>query len=126
MKDKIEELEEYVLESDNYERAFKLACLHKDFLNQPLTLGMFVPCDEYNVPIPEKDIETFYNTPMMDWYEQAKERVLFENFELDEYGNLFYGLDGLISNWKDKPIEQLLHKDLDITLTKSAQKQTRL
>lgn len=98
---------------------------YANFLSKPLTLVMFVPCDDLGNIInkPLKTEEAKY-----DWeiYQQAKEMVLFENFEVDEYGNLFYGLDGLISNWKDKSIEQLLHKDLDITLTESAIKQLGL
>ncbi|NML70009.1 hypothetical protein HHL23_09370 [Chryseobacterium sp. RP-3-3] len=41
------------------------------FLKQPLTLGMFVPCDEHNIPLPY-----FISN---EWF-KAKEKVLFEGF----------------------------------------------
>jgi len=151
---KLISMRDFVLEQDALSDVDKNPIFHfcrcidyANFLKQPLTLGMFVPCDDGGNVLKEinyaegistedivtKDGDTYYcNGVGYDSLEyssillQAKERVLFENFELDEYGNLFYGLDGLISNWKDKPIEQLLHKDLDITLTPTAIKQIGL
>ena len=50
-----------------------MSCLnYAQFLKQPLTLGMFVPCDEVgNVLV-----------SFEDRYEESKERVLFEFFEV--------------------------------------------
>lgn len=72
-----------------------LAWYYANFLNQPLTLGMFVPCDEKgnvlnetNVyhkdrPLNEVEAEYFYNIKT-EQYQQAKERVLFEGLIVDE------------------------------------------
>lgn len=52
------------------------------FLKQPLKLGMFVPCDENDVPL-EEPLFDEVDLPYGTQYQQAKERVLFEGFEID-------------------------------------------
>lgn len=66
---------------------------YAQFLQQPLTLGMFVPCVN-DVPINKPNIKDVFgmtsiyeskkmsriHTEKMDEYQQAKERVLFEGF----------------------------------------------
>lgn len=82
----------------------------EEFLNQPLEIGMFVPCDEYGdileevledeklckyCDIPSEDRKmTAYSTgcegsrceittrDYTDFYNEAKERVIFEGFEI--------------------------------------------
>lgn len=57
------------------------------FLKQPLTLGMFIPCDlEGNVLVEPSfsgvvEDEQYYGAEM-DVYQEAKERVLFEDSEI--------------------------------------------
>lgn len=74
---------------------------YAQFLKQPLTLGMFVPCDaDGNVLEKPKDFNDFLfnsdtSTPTKDYYVihgkhineyyQAKERILFEGFEIKDY-----------------------------------------
>lgn len=50
------------------------------FLKQPLTLGMFLPCDEQGHRLSNQH---FY-------YLEAKERVLFEGFEIKDSSNGAY------------------------------------
>lgn len=137
-----EELEDYVLESKNYERAFKLASLYREFIKQPLKLGQFVPCDlEDNVlkePVEYNDFlmqgDRFVTLKSIkiecEQYLQAKERVLFEGCTIKNIKargeNYFIVRD--ISNkilwvlWnKSKSIENLINSNL--TLTESAIKQ---
>lgn len=70
---------------------FRKCQVYSDFLKQPLTLGMFVPCDFEGNPLKEPRDLKRYNDMFLrneqvksDWmaeclfYEQAKERVLFE------------------------------------------------
>lgn len=73
---------------------------HRNFLKQPIKLGMFIPCDENDVPLDEPiDFSDWSENSIVweaiktesevfnDWfirckkYQQAKERVLFEWFE---------------------------------------------
>jgi len=75
---------------------------YANFLKQPLKLGMFVPCDENDVPLVEPENYdlwckygdfTQYGKSLTDIcrpYQQAKDHVLFEGFELVEsYENWF-------------------------------------
>lgn len=108
------------------------------FLSQPLELEMFMPCIE-GVVVFEKEIETFENTPMMEAYQQAKERVLFEGVEIrysEDYGvglsiesieNLNYHSNGRFVVGMSIVLESV--EDLikyGITLTEAAQKQIGL
>lgn len=54
------------------------------FLKQPLKLEMFVPCDEMGEIMNYEEIKqsVIEGTDSWDAYEQAKEKVLFEGFEL--------------------------------------------
>jgi len=61
------------------------------FLKQPLTLGMFVPCDEEEKMIEKQPYFTFADPeykekPECIKYWKAKERVLFEGFEIKDIG----------------------------------------
>jgi len=89
------EIDGFYTDSDLFGKAWDYARL----LKQPLTLGMFVPCDEdgkpLENPLPNMKITKFiesiggiseYNKhPMRDLhrdYQQAIYRVIFEGFEL--------------------------------------------
>ena len=78
---------------------------YAQFLKQPLTLGMFVPCDE------DGNILETYDPR----HQQAKERVLFE-FQLE-----YLGWDN--SDMENNIIEDLLTDGYDYTLTPYALKQ---
>jgi len=64
-----------------YEHSAENIRMYANFLNQPLTLGMFV-CE-----VPEPELQTHENRADYcdEWvsqYQQAKERILFEGFEV--------------------------------------------
>ena len=70
---------------------------YDDFLEQPLKLEMFVPCDEEGDILEEpEDYEQRLPNMMTEYndeiyrYEQAKEKVLFEGFEIDKNLYLVY------------------------------------
>lgn len=99
---------------------------YANFLNQPLTLGMFVPCDlEGNVlPAP-------YETPKwntIDWrkedaeeWKQAKKRILFEIEGME------YHVNEIAEEINGSTIEDLcINNPNRITLTPTAQKQLGL
>lgn len=75
---------DFLLEqSENYLKGFialneyhSITLNYANFLKQPLTLGMFVPCDEDGNLLVSFD----------DRYEESKERVLFEGFEIPKEG----------------------------------------
>ena len=89
---------------------------YDDFLEQPLKLEMFVPCDEegdileeptnYEQRLP--NMMTEYNDEIYR-YKQAKEKVLFEGFHIEGnklcYSDFYFGIIYDISNLK---VENLL------------------
>lgn len=89
----------------NDENACMVTHRYAEFLQQPLELWMFVPCDEdgnvLEEPIEDNynlgDIYAGYYRRDLYKYQQAKERVLFEGFEIVRSGktininnNIFY------------------------------------
>lgn len=70
---------------------FKVRSRIDDFMKQPLTLGMFVPCDEDGNVLVEPVKLTQSKERWGTWeiteewkkYQQTKERVLFEGFEIE-------------------------------------------
>lgn len=119
---------------------------YANFLKQNLNLGMFVPTDEAGNVLKEperwKDYllapESFDGNK--EWYElyayqQAKERVLFEGFELvNENYHIFVQSDKLDIRFskKDKSIDSFRFKYIEdltsrnLTLTETALKQIGL
>lgn len=97
------------------------------FLKQPLTLGMFVPCDvDGNVlEEPENPKKSPEHMRKYDSYVKAKERVLFEGFYL-EYNAVMSPQGGYldVGNLKQKTVETIVGANL--TLTQSAIKQIGL
>ena len=108
---------------------------YDNFLEQPLTLGMFVPCDKSGDVIDNlsryPSDQEYLNVELDEQYQQAKERVLFEGFEVTYKSNISifindvnirFNLDGSIkSNSVFLVVEDLLRRD--VTLTESAIKQ---
>lgn len=112
---------------------------YSDFLKQPLTLGMFVPCDfEGNVlePINEEYPNNVEYFEEIKAYDEAKDRVLFEGFKCIkwEHGGDSYSVrknhgtykEVQVCYYKDIPdyfvwsfetVEQLCSKDLELTPT---------
>ena len=100
------------------------------FLNQPLKLEMFVPCDEdgYILEEPEVDKEEIYEniTQIFAQYQyeldKAKENIIFEGFEnstIDELKIMF-------KTCKLNIIEDFLNYKEEIQLTENAVKQIGL
>lgn len=61
---------------------------YANFIKQPLLLSMFVPCDEDDNPIqkPKEHIDNrslYYKE--LEQYQKALDRVLFEEFEIQDY-----------------------------------------
>ena len=94
---------------------------YDSFLEQPLTLGMFIPCDDDGNFLEEPKHEPFQDRQKFDdkciEYQQVKERVLFEGFQNKKQP--FFPF-----SFENRTIEDLIRYDL--TLTKSAIKQLGL
>ena len=126
------------------EKGYDLRCNFDNFLSKSLTLGMFVPCDlEGNVlEEPNQYIGALELAIGKDYddafeYQQAKERVLFEGFEIEEIQeyllyikkpNFKNGLDLVFQYGKKsktfhyslinyKSIEDLISLNLELTQT---------
>lgn len=118
---------------------------YAQFLKQPLTLGMFVPCDEEGNILEEPIISEHLldrpggspikskNTPEAYYYRKAKERVLFEGFEVKK--DICYKGEKRISvdyaiyipTMRTLTIEELISKKkTPLTLTETAIKQIGL
>lgn len=115
------------------------------FLKQPLKLGMFVPCDENDVPLEEPKAENYFNVniPINEftekyekglnefyslqlYYQDAKDRVLFEVFYMDfdegcicpfleNYPVGFFNLSYWCLSDRFKTIEDLVKYNLKLT-----------
>jgi hypothetical protein len=127
--------------------AFNEIINYANFLKQPLTLGMFVPCDENGNVLEEPKEEDYFDSGfnlefnqkhfkdvILPEYQQAKERVLFEGVSIKEFGRVIItnskGIENTIANANIKKcipnwtIETLIN--WEITLTESAIKQLGL
>ena len=107
---------------------------YDDFLEQPLKLEMFVPCDEegnfleepiFHEPNNENEIGNYQI--LIDEYQEAKQKIIFEWFEYDkendwvtynEFARFF------VSELQNGKVEDLfkLIKD-EITLTETSKKE---
>jgi hypothetical protein len=132
-------LEQYKVKQSPY-NFWKKTEKYANFLKQPLKLGMFLPCDENDVPLVEPEIrknstDALNFTPRMIRYQQAKDRVLFDGFELCERNpNLpclvlkkelvFDDIHFVIDHLLEYKIEDLVQHNL--TLTPNALKQFEL
>lgn len=132
----LEEYETSINPTKFEEKAFNYA----NFLNQPLTLGMFVPCDEEGNVL-EEYIKTTHENHLDKYsicrhiskteikYQQAKDKVLFEGFEIC---NRTSNIDCVVCKddhislklLKGKTVEDLIY--LNLKLTPNAIKQLKL
>jgi len=137
-------------EKKSFGRQYYYCLKYANFLKQPLTLGMFVPCDldgnvlnDPETTLSQGNGAVYYNAEQEDFeqYEQAKERVLFEGFEFSDMTDelsyhiqdkngvylFYYIIEKEFRNFEIgnvKTIEDLVKYDL--TLTESAFKQLGL
>lgn len=144
---KLQSMTDFLLEQENKHRliishgAFKfckIATNYAKFLKQPLTLGMFIPCDEDDKPL-EYPIDMYYRPDYgcqkfpqecylqdKEDYYLSEENVLFEGFEIvkklntvDGYPIYRFEYNSEILNIRfNKNIESLLY--LNLTLTPNA------
>ena len=103
---------------------------YDSFLKQPLKLEMFVPCDkDGNVlgePYNDGNGDNYFGV-LLDEYQQAKEKVLFEGFEKAKNVNFDFKRGySLFKISYYKNIEHFLNDVPDITLTPNAIKQLGL
>lgn len=89
---KLISMTDFVLQKERFEEDSD-TCIFKitnyaNFIKQTITIGMFVPCDEYDNILPES--HQFLSCEKGFRYQKAKNRVLFKGFELKEvYRNGF-------------------------------------
>lgn len=79
---KLISMTDYILEhpaTTDYEWQLTKHLKYAQLLKQPLTLGMFVPCDDAGNVLEEPDIQIGGVEKYSEKYQQAKERVLFED-----------------------------------------------
>lgn len=131
---------------EDVKNRYKSITNYAKFLKQPLTLGMFIPCDEDGKPL-ERPFNPRYLEPQEDlsqedadfiyekWgeYQKAKEKVLFEGINAIKatrrggYHVVRVNDHTIWLSWnKSKNIEDLLKHDIDLTLTPNAIKQIGL
>jgi hypothetical protein len=105
---------------------------YANFLKTPLSLGMFVPCDEDNKPLNEPSCMYIYKTQCFECtademyrcrkYLEAKEKVIFPNFELTNQSTYFIlthnesGAKWLSWN-KSKKVEDLIEFYVDCAVS---------
>lgn len=112
---------------------FLLIVDYAKFLQRPLTIQMFVPCDKngnYFLEIPHKKSYKDYFSGKWQSYEDGKERVLFHGFNYNsqeqtiEYGGGCWSFDK--NDIENQTIESFGGIEYKIELTSSAIKQIGL
>ena len=117
-----------------FERIIKYA----KFLKQPLTLSMFIVCDdegnvleepEFHEPNNESEIGEY--DELIYKYQQAKERVVFEGYTVLQEKDYYIVVDSHgIKKWlswnKSKTIESLINEITEVTITPNAVKTYQL
>jgi len=139
-KNKLISMTDFVLEQSEivensgdfliFKRSFIKIENYANFLKQPLTLGMFVTCDDNGNVLEEQmifasdDKDYIFESKQFDKYQQAKERCLF----FSQHGNEEMFDQCLAKVFLDEffNIEQLANEIRNIKLTPTAQKQIGL
>lgn len=109
--------------------ALMIPVRYAKFLSQPLTLYMFVPCDDEGNVLEEPKITQIakFQTPTKSFedyqriYNEAKSKVLFEGFKMCDRGDKTCIMtDSFHLNefmWKNKTIETLVRYELTLSAT---------
>lgn len=77
---------------------------YANFLKQPLKLEMFIPCDEYGIPMEKPKIscatceKCTCSSKYFQDYEKAQEKVLFKGFYVKMYDEPKDGILGVIKD----------------------------
>lgn len=108
---------------------------YANFLKQPLKLEMFVTCDKEGSVLeepPKQWMEEYKNSlegDFSDWYtacfnyEQAKEKVLFEGFEINDFKITDKGIMMNSKKWKsvwmidNRNVEEMVYINAAITFS---------
>lgn len=140
MENKLIPMTDFVLEQSNnfdgFIECFERCERYASFLKQPLALWMFIPCDEDGNVLEEPDTTKWTNLYEANGeikfrdckYQQAKDRVLFEELKITDKGNFFFiedpesGIYLRTLKNTEKTVEFLL-PNLKPTLTETAIKQ---
>lgn len=111
------------------DQSFRSIINYNNFLKQPLTLGMFVPCDLNGnvlsiILFNEHRQGSNFEFMQHKLFEEAKDRVLFEGFKHHVDSAVLKG-DYLIDlrYTENVLVENLLEDDMDLVLTETAKKQ---
>jgi hypothetical protein len=97
---------------------------YANFLKQPLKLEMFVPCDEDGNVLTQCEEICSCECDKIKNYRKAKEKVLFEGFELKDKGgwftlmfegNYYKSFANFNDTFKNKKIENFIAFDLELT-----------
>ena len=109
-----------------FELRFKKIVDYANFLKKPLTLGMFVPCDDDgNVLELEKKMISIDDEQEMkkyNAYHNAKSKVLFNNCLIQDIAdNNFLISNGSVTFWiyskEPKTIDELTSYDFDLAVS---------
>ena len=104
---------------------------YANFLKQPLTLSMFVPCDDDGNVLSNPKDSTLQYQKKIDEYQQAKERVIFEGYKVIKFEDYYiiydsHGRETWLSWSKSKTIESLINEITEVTITPNAVKTYQL
>lgn len=112
-------------------RFYHTICNYANFLKQPLTLGMFVPCDLEGNILTKPPLYNDYKNEEggnkelfrfnLEQYKQAQERILFKGWELSITELVKDGVYIHLESLKILTIESLFYAKVE--LTESAIKQ---
>jgi len=132
----IQEKNRLGLDGNTYKCFAEKVINYANFLKQPLSIEMFVPCklvDGFWVVLEEPIDNTCENCNhkqdfdiccRFEEYQEAKERCLFEGFTFEHTSVVKY--ENYVFSIKDKTIENLIRIYCYPKLTDSAQKQIEL
>lgn len=131
MTDFVLQEEKKGLQNTDRHLRFEKILKYAKFLKQPLTLEMFVPCDEMTEVMNYEEIKqsVIEGTDSWDAYEKAKEKVLFEGFEVKGNYIMYYDFMYIMKyELENKNIESIIEEipNNNLTLTENALKQIGL
>lgn len=78
------------MQNEEFEEAYYKLYNYANFLKQPLELWMFVPCDENGNVLEQCDDICSCECDKIKAFRKAKERCLFDGFEIRDKGNFYF------------------------------------
>jgi len=114
----------------------EVVCNYASFLIQPLTLGMFVPCDEDGNVLEDPCKKNSYCADFcqgrcQENYNESIDYIFFYNYSVKKQKDYYivsdsHGRNVWLSWNKSKTIESLVNEITEVTLTPNAIKQLKL